>query len=72
MQLTFTQIRQMARDARANGGHVVLPADEFIAAREMILGELKGNRLHQAHNADRKRFSAWGCEFRQQLDIVQR
>jgi hypothetical protein len=71
--LSFEEIRQLARDARANGRRdVMLPADEFIAAREMILGELRGNRLHQAHNDKRRRFSAWGIEFRQQLEVVQR
>jgi hypothetical protein len=69
----FERVHQMARDARAKGENkVVLPYAEFRDAMQTFYAVTKGKRARDRIDEDRFSFSAWGIEFRRELETVAR
>ena len=69
----FERVHQMARDARAKGQRkVLLPHGEFRQAMLTFYAVTKGKRARDQMDEGRFCFSAWGVEFRRELETVTR
>jgi hypothetical protein len=69
----FEHVHQMARDARAKGqSKVLLPHGEFRDAMQTFYSVTKGKRARDLMEEGRFSFSAWGVEFRRELETVVR
>jgi hypothetical protein len=73
MMFDFERLHQTARDARAKGqNRVLLPHDEFRQAMQTFYAVTKGKRAGDLMEEGRFSFSAWGVEFRRELERVAR
>jgi hypothetical protein len=69
----FERLHQAARDARAKGQRkVLLPHGEFRNAMQTFYAVTKGKRALERMDERRFSFSAWGVEFRHELERVAR